>query len=116
MKFTWTIAALIGAAAFAGCAHTSVGVHASSPTATSATAPAAGSAYSSAGIRVHASPNTYFSLLFLGYVAAGVHDSYLRSGSGPAWRAPPQLAEGRAIAERDCSQPMQTPSANLRCK
>jgi hypothetical protein len=116
VKSTSAIAALITAIALAGCAHTSVGVRASSPASTSTGAPAAGSAYSPAGIRVHAGPNVYFGLIFLGYVAAGVHDNYLRSSGGPAWREPPQLAEGRAIAERDCSLPMETPSANLRCR
>jgi hypothetical protein len=110
------IAALLAAIALAGCAHTAVGLRAGSPATAGGGTPAPGSAYRSAAVHVEASPNAYFGLLFLGYVAAGVHGSYQRGSDPPAWREPPQLAEGRAIVERDCSQPMETPSANLRCK
>ena len=70
------------------------------------------------GRQVHAelNSNAYFGLLFLGYFAAGAEDSRMSSSDGPGWRKPPQLAADRAIVERDCSQPMSTPSANLRCK
>ncbi len=102
--------------ALAGCANTAVGLRAGTPATTGGGAPTPGSSYSSASIHVEANPNAYFGLLFLGYIAAGVHDSYQQWSGGPVWREPPQLLEGRAIVERDCSQPMETPSANLRCK
>ena len=75
-----------------------------------------GGSYNSAAIHAEASPNAYFSLLFLGYVAAGIQDNYQAWSYGSAWRKPPPLAADRAIAERDCSRPMDAPSANLRCK
>jgi hypothetical protein len=106
------IAASAGAIALTGCANSAISLRAGDA---QAGAPAAGASYSSAAIRVEGSPNAYFGALFLGYVAVGLHDTYSRAGS-PVSREPPQLAADRAIAERDCSKPMETPSANLRCK
>lgn len=110
------IAASITAIALAGCANTSVGLRTGAPSSMRGSGPAPGSAYSSAAIHAEVSTNAYFGLLFLGYAAAGVHDGYPSWSGGPAWRKPPQMAEGRAIVERDCSRPMEAPSANLRCK
>lgn len=116
MKFASAIAALITAMLLAGCAGTTIGLHGTNSPSLGGSAPAAGSSYSSAAIHAELRPNAYFGLLFLGAIAAGIHDNYLRWSYGPAWRKPPQLAEDRAIAERDCSRPMERPSANLRCK
>lgn len=116
MQLRSGIAASITAVLLAGCAGASVGLRTSAAPSMRGSAPALGSSYSSAAIHAEASANAYFGLLFFGYLAAGVHDSYLSWSDGPAWRKPPPLTENRAIAERDCSRPMETPSANLRCK
>ncbi len=100
MKFGLATAALIGASLLAGCA----GV-----------LPPGGS-YSSAAIQADVTPGAFIGVLLLGYLAAGVQGDYLGWRYGRAGRDSPQLAGDRAIAERDCSQPMQQPSANLRCK
>ena len=114
MTFKLASAVLAGAALLVGCAGARVGLGSSAPPSMRGSAPPAGTSYTSAVIHAEASPNVYFGLLFLGYFAIGVQDDY--PGSGPARRNPPQLAEDRAIAERDCSRPMDAPSANLRCK
>jgi len=116
MTFKLAIAVLAGATLLAGCASARVGLSSSAPPSMRGSVPPAGTSYTSAVIHAEASPNVYFGLLFLGYFAIGVQDDYRGSGSGSARRNPPQLAEDRAIAERDCSRPMDTPSANLRCK
>ena len=116
MKSTLAIAALTAAALLAGCASARVGVNSSAPPSMRGSAPPAGTSYTSAVIHAEASPNAYFALLFLGYFAFGVQDDYPGSGSGSARRNPPPLDAERAVAERDCSRPMDAPSANLRCR
>jgi hypothetical protein len=109
MKFPLATLALIAAAALAGCANTNVAVRAGDP-------PPLGSSYQSASVHAELNSNPYFSLLFLRMFAAGVERNYSDWRYGPDQRAAPQLDENRAIAERDCSQPLMAPSANLRCK
>ena len=116
MKFMRTPAVLFTAALFAGCAGGTIGVRSGTAPSLRGSAPAPGTSYSSAAIRAEVNSNAYFGLLFLGAFAAGVEDDYLSWRYGPERRKPPQLAEDRAIAERDCSRPMAAPSANLRCK
>jgi hypothetical protein len=116
MKFPWAFAALTTAILFAGCASSTIGLRTTAAPSMRGSAPAPGSSYSSAAIHAELSPNGYFGLLFLGYVAAGVQDNYFSWNYGSASRPPPPLAEDRAITERDCSRPMERPSANLRCK
>ncbi len=115
MKFTPVIAAALVSLLLAGCAGASVGLHTSSVPSMRGSAPAPGASYSSAAIHAEAGSNALFSLLFLGYVAAGMQDDRPGWRYGPVWRAPP-LAEDRNIAERDCSQPFDATSANLRCR
>jgi hypothetical protein len=115
MRFKSATAALTGAVLSAGCASATIGLRSTVPPSMQGALPSAGS-YSSAAIHAEASPNAYFSLLFLGYIAAGIQDNYPGWSYGSAWRKPPPLAEDRAITERDCSRPMEAPSANLRCK
>lgn len=103
----------MSALAIAGCAHTTISARAGTP---GGSAPAPGGSYSSAAIHVEANPNAYFGALLLGYIAVGVHDAYVRADEGTASRKPPQLDAERSIVERDCSEPMQRPSGNLRCK
>ncbi len=115
MKSTAAIAALLACILLAGCAGTAIGLRSGSPS-MGASAPAPGSAYSSAAIRAEVNANAYFGLLFIGAFAAGVEDDYQSWRYGRSGRKPPPLAADRAIAERDCSQPLPALSANLRCK
>ncbi len=115
MKPRAAIAALLACALLAACAGTTIGLRSgSSPL--RASAPAPGTSYSAAAMHAEVNANAYFSLLFIGAFAAGVEDDYLSWRYGPDGRKPPPLAADRAIAERDCSQPLPLPSANLRCK
>ena len=116
MKFIVAIAVLTIAVLLTGCAGGTIGLRTGAPPSMRGSAPPPGSSYSSAVIHAGSHANTYFGLLFIGVFAAGVEDNYLGWHYGPAWRQPPQLAEDRAIAERDCSRPMERPSANLRCR
>lgn len=116
MKPALATAVLSAAVLLAGCAGTTIGLHSSDSPALRGSAPAPGSAYSSAAVHAQIGSNAYFSLLFLGYFAAGVHDDSLNWSDAPAARKPPPLAEDRAIAERDCTLPMPQNGANLRCK
>ena len=109
------IGALLACVLLAACAGTTIGLRSGSPS-LRGSAPAPGSAYSSAAIRAEVNSNAYFGLLFIGAFAAGVQDDYQSWRYGPSGRKPPPLAADRAIAERDCSQPLPAPSANLRCK
>jgi len=103
------------AIALAGCASSSFGVAGVTPS-MHGSAPAPGSSYSSAVVFVDARANGYFALLLMGLIAAGAQDAYPGRNYGLSGRPPPPMDEGRAIAERDCSLPMETPSANLRCR
>lgn len=115
MKFGLATAALIGASLLAGCAGTTIALRSTnSPSIGGALPP--GSSSGSAAIQADVTPGAFIGLLLLGYLAAGAHDDYLGWRYSRAGRDTPQLAEDRAIVERDCSQPMQQPSANLRCK
>ena len=116
MKSKAVIAAVIALILLAGCGSATVGLRSDNSPSMRGSAPAAGTSYSSAAIHAEVGPNAYFGLLFLGFIAAGVQDDYLSWSYGPGGRKPPQLAEDRAIAERDCSLPMEQISANLRCK
>ena len=115
MKFSLATAALIGASLLAGCAGTTIALRSTnSPSIGGALPP--GSSSGSAAIQADVTPGAFIGLLLLGYVAAGVPDDFLGWRYSRAGRDLPQLDENRAIAERDCSRPMQQPSANLRCK
>lgn len=115
MNFRQTIAALGAAALLAGCASTSMSFSSPGSPARGA-APVSGSSYTSASVSGRVSSNAWFGLLFLGAYAASAQDSYTSWSFGPGGTKPPQLAEDRAIAERDCSLPMAQTGANLRCK
>ena len=105
MKSAWAIAAC----ALAGCANANLTLDSSGlPNA----APAPGTAYGSAAVHAELRSSGWFGLFVLGYLAAGAAEDGARMGLAGA---PPLDAE-RAIAERDCSRPIGTPSANLRCK
>ncbi len=117
MKFSLATAALIGASLLAGCAGTTIALRSSnSPSIGGVLPPGSSSSSGSVAIQADVTPGAFLGLLLLGYLAAGVHDDYPAWRYARAGRDAPQLAEDRAIAEQDCSQPMQQPSANLRCK
>ena len=111
-----SIAALIAAVLLAGCASATVGLRTTnSPSISPNTLPPV-SSYSSVSIQADMSPGAYFSALLFGYLLVGLHNDYRNWRDGSSWRAPPDLDQNRSIAERDCSQPMDPPTANLRCK
>ena len=115
MKFNLATAALIGAGLVAGCACTTIAVRSTnSPSIGGALPP--GSSSGSAAIQADVTPGAFIGLLLLGYLATGVPDRFSGWRDSRAGRDSPQLDQDRAIAERDCSRPMQQPSANLRCK
>jgi len=116
MKFKPAVASALAAMLLTGCANTTIGLNNANSPAVRVGVPAPGSFYNSASIKAELRPNSYFGLFFLGYVAAGAQDSYLDRSDGPAWRNAPPLAEDRTVTERDCTQPMNQTSANLRCK
>ena len=117
MKFKLAIAVVVIPMLLTGCASSTIGL---APTRLSPSMPgstsAPGSSYSSAAIQADVTPGAFFGLVFLGYLVAGVQDDNLRWRYGSSSRKPPELAEGRAVAERDCSQPLGPLYANLRCK
>ena len=116
MKPALATAVLSAAVLLAGCAGARVGLNSSGGAAVPRGAPAAGTTYSSGTVRAEGTPNAYFGALFLGLVAAGMYGDFQDWNQAFPGRRPPELAEDRAIAERDCTQPMDTPSGNLRCK
>ena len=116
MRFRLLAATLGAAVLLAGCAGARIGLSSEAAPAMRGSAPPPGTSYSSATVRAEAGGNAYFGLLFLGAFAAGVEDPSMSSRYGRGWRKPPPLAGDRAIDERDCTEPLQAPSANLRCK
>ena len=116
MKFKLAIAVVVIPMLLTGCASTTIGLRSTNSPSMPGSTPAPGSSYSSAAIQADVTPSVFFGLVFLGYLAAGVQDDYLRWRYGSSSRKPPELAEGRAVAERDCSQPLGPLYANLRCK
>jgi len=116
MKFKPAVATALAAMLLAGCASTTIGLNNANSPAVRVGVPAPGSFYNSASIQTEMRASSYFGLFFLGYVAAGAPDGYPNRSDGPAWRKAPPLAEDRTVTERDCTQPMDQPSANLRCK
>lgn len=116
MRFKSATAALTITLLLAGCANTTIGLRSTNSPSMPGSLPAPGGAYSSAAIQADLTPGAFFGLVFLGYLAAGVRDDYRRWRYGSSSREPPELAEGRAVADRDCSQPLGPLFANLRCK
>ena len=116
MKTSLATAVLIGASLLAGCAGATIALRSTNSPPIGALPPGSSSSSGSAAIQAEVTPGAFIGLLLLGYLVAGVPDDYPGWRYGRAGHNPPQLAEDRAIVERDCSQPMQQPSANLRCK
>ena len=105
MKLHLLAAAATSVFLLTGCAGAAIGLRSSNVN-LSAGAAAPGAAYSSAAIRAQASSSAYIGMFLLGVYAVAAEDN------GAAWRdefggrRPPQMAEDRAIAERDCSRPI----------
>jgi hypothetical protein len=116
MKSRLAIAVLVTPMLLAGCAGTTIGLHSTNSPSLSGNAPALGGARSPVAIQADVSPGAYFGLVFLGYLISGIQDDYLRWRHGSASRKPPEMAEDRAVVERDCSQPLGPLYANLRCR
>src|SRR6266568_3409150 len=114
MKFERAIAMTVVFALLAGCASTTVGLHSTNSPSMPGSTPPVGGPHSSVAIQADVRPGAFLGLAFLGYLAAGVHDDYVRWRYGSVSRTPPELAEGRDVAERDCSQPLGPLYANLR--
>jgi hypothetical protein len=115
MKFKSAAAGLTAAFLLAGCASTTVSLSSTnSPSLVGAPAP--GVAYSSGYIHADVTAGTFLGFALLAYLLAGAQNDYQRWIGGASWREVPGLAEDRAIAERDCSQPLDQLYANLRCK
>ncbi|HEY5290997.1 MAG TPA: hypothetical protein VIJ43_01645 [Burkholderiales bacterium] len=116
MQIKLLIAAAVVFTLLTGCAGTAIGLRTTNSPSLGGSALPLGSSYSSAVIQADVSPNAYFGLVFLGYIMSGIHDNYRRWSEGFSSRKPPELAEDRAVAERDCSRPLGPLYANLRCK
>lgn len=116
MNLKPAVATAVAVMLLAGCANTTLGLNNANSQAVRVGLPAPGGFYNSASIQAELRPNSYFGLFFLGYVAAGAQDGYRDRSGGHAWRTAPPLAEDRNVTERDCTQPMDQPSANLRCR
>lgn len=115
MKFKPAAAAVTAAVLLAGCASTTVSLSSTNSPSFGA-APAPGAAYSSVYIHADMAAGTFLGFALLGYLLAGAQNDYRPWSGGASWREAPDLAEDRAIAERDCSQPLGQLYANLRCK
>ena len=115
MRFASCLGVSIAACFLAGCAGSSIDLRTDTAPSMRGSAPPAGTSYSSGMLHAELSSTPYLGLLFFG-IAAAVQDSHSGWNYGSASRTPPPLAEDRAVAERDCSQPMDAMSANLRCK
>ncbi|MFH1603058.1 MAG: hypothetical protein ABIH03_04040 [Pseudomonadota bacterium] len=110
-------AALSAAILLAGCANTSIQLRSTnSPSIPGSIAPSGTSSYSSAAFQADVSLGAFLSLLLLGHVLAGFQDDYRDWHYDLSGRRPPELAEDRNIVDMDCSQPVDRPSANLRCR
>ena len=115
MKLAREATALMAAFTLAGCSGGDVSVRAGDASANHGKPPP-GTSYSTAAVRADLSPGAYLGMVFLGSVILGMQDDPLRRREGSSSRQPPELAEGRAIAERDCSRPLGPMVENLRCR
>lgn len=117
MKFKLAIATVLSLL-LAGCAGASIDLRSTNSPTLPGSTPPLGSSYShgSMAIQAEVSPGAYFGMIFLGYMMTGMQDNFRGWNDGYFSRKPPELAEDRAVAERDCSQPLGPLQSNLRCK
>jgi len=116
MKFKSAITALITSLVLAGCAGTTIGLRSTNSPSLGASPPPPGTSYGSAAIQADVTPGAFLGLAFLGYIYSGMQDNFRRWDYGSSWSKPPQLAEDRDVAVRDCAAPLGPLYANLRCK
>lgn len=116
MKKALTPGVLIAATLLAGCAGARIQMDSTAAPGMRGSAPPPGTSYSSATVRADVGASPWVGLLFLGIFVAGAADGDRSWGGGSAVRTPPPLAQDRSVAERDCTLPLEAPSANLRCK
>lgn len=118
MKFKPAIPALAAVLLLTGCGGATLGLRSTNSPSLGRGAPPPGSSYSYGSVAVQAdvSPGALFGVMFLGFLITGVQDSYRSWSDGSSLRRPPEMAGDRAVAERDCSQPLGPLYANLRCK
>ena len=114
MKFKSAIAVALIPMLLSACAGTAIGLRTTNSPSFGALPPPG--PHGGAAIQADVSPNAYFGLMFLGFIVSGIQDNYRRWTDGHSSRTPPELAEDRSVAERDCSQPLGPLYANLRCK
>ena len=115
MKVKAAIAALILPGLLAGCASSSVGLRAGASSSVQSAAPP-GTSTSAVSIRAQGSPNPYFGMILVAPILFGSGNDDRRFSVWPSARKAPDMAEGRAIAERDCREPLGQIEGNLRCK
>ena len=118
MKLRLAIAAAAGVLLLSACAGSSIGLRSTNSPSIGVSTPPPGSAYysGSVAIQADASPGVYFGMILLGYIMTGIQDNFQTWGYAPYSRRPPEMAEDRAVVERDCTQPLEPQYANLRCK
>jgi len=116
MKFKAASIALITSGLVCGCASYSVGVRSGGASSMPGRTAAPGGAYSGVSTQAQGNPNPYVGAIFLAPILFGANDDYRRIGVWQSSRKAPDMAAGRAVAERDCSRPLGPIEANLRCK
>jgi len=107
---------LTAAILLAGCANVDIHLRSASSSAGAASMPPAGTSYSTAAFRADVTPGGYLALLLFGHYMAGFDREYRDGRYGIDARKAPELAADRNVIEMDCSQPLEWPSGNLRCK
>jgi hypothetical protein len=110
------IAAVLVATLLAGCANSMISLRSTNSPSMPPSSLPPGSSYSAGFIQADVNPGTYVSAMLIGYFLGWAQNNSRGARDGLYGRKPPELAEDRAIAERDCSQPMELPNANLRCR
>jgi len=114
MNVKQSLSMALAAVLLAGCARAAIGLNNNALVRNGAPAP--GSFYNAASVQAELRPNTYFSLFFLGYVAAGAQDELLHPNERKPQRGAPPLDARRRVEARDCTQPLVQPEGNLICK
>jgi len=97
------------AAALAGC-----GGNYAAHSASAGAAGSSGSVVVDGGL--HASVTISISSTAANVIAAGALIGFLAAGNNASPLRPAPMREDRAINEQDCTQPIEKPAANLRCR
>ena len=116
MNYKTGTVAMAAAILLAGCASPGIYLRSTNSPSMPAGAMPSGSSYSSAVIQADLNLGAYVGLLlFSSFLANFEHDFRYRRESA-IMRNPPELAADRNIVEMDCTQPVDRPTGNLRCK